>query len=140
MPWKSNPVMIFYNKGLFAQAGLDPENPALATYDAFLATARHLVASGAAPNAIYPAPTSQFFQSFFDFSPLYAAETGGAQLVEDGKATFTDEASLAVAEFWKTMYAEGLANREVYQGDSFAEGQAAMSISARGPSLSTRTT
>ncbi|TFC52241.1 extracellular solute-binding protein [Cryobacterium sp. TMT1-21] len=128
MPWKSNPVMIFYNKDMFAKAGLDPENPKLATYDEFLATSRTLVESGAAPNAIYPAPTSQFFQSWFDFYPLYAAETGGTQLIEDGKSTFNTPDGAKVAEFWKTLYAEGLAGKEQYQGDSFADGQAAMSI------------
>jgi multiple sugar transport system substrate-binding protein len=69
MPWKSNPVMLFYNKDLFAAAGLDPENPALGTYEEFTATARTLVSSGAAEYAIYPSPTSQFFQSWFDFYP-----------------------------------------------------------------------
>ena len=128
MPWKSNPVMIFYNKDMFTAAGLDAENPKLATYDEFLATSRTLVESGAAPNAIYPAPTSQFFQSWFDFYPLYAAETGGTQLIEDGESTFNDENGAKVAEFWKTLYAEGLAGKEQYQGDSFADGQAAMSI------------
>jgi multiple sugar transport system substrate-binding protein len=128
MPWKSNPVMIFYNKDMFTTAGLDPENPSLATYDEFLATARTLVQSGVAPNAILPAPTSEFFQSWFDFSPLYAAETGGDQLVEDGEATFDDEDGLKVAEFWATLYEEGLSGRETYQGDSFADGEAAMSI------------
>lgn len=128
MPWKSNPVMIFYNKDIFKKAGLDPEKPSLGTYEEFLATSRTLVESGAAPNAIYPAPTSEFFQSWFDFMPLFAAESGGDQLVEDGKATFTDDAGIKVAEFWKTMYDEGLANKEQYQGDSFAEGKSAMSI------------
>jgi multiple sugar transport system substrate-binding protein len=43
MPWKSNPVMIFYNKDKFTQAGLDPENPALSTYDDFLATSKSVL-------------------------------------------------------------------------------------------------
>ena len=38
LPWKANPVMIFYNKELFKKAGVDPENPPLSTYDEFLAT------------------------------------------------------------------------------------------------------
>ena len=128
MPWKSNPVMIFYNKDMFAQAGLDAENPALSTYDEFLATSKTLVDSGAAPFAIYPAPTSEFFQTQFDFLPLYAAETGGTGLVEDGKATFADEAGVDVATFWKTLYTDGLAGKEQYQGDSFADAKAAMAI------------
>jgi multiple sugar transport system substrate-binding protein len=127
MPWKSNPVMLFYNKDVFAAAGLDPENPELATYDEFTETARTLVSSGAAPYAIYPSPTSQFFQSWFDFYPAYAAETGGTLLVEDGEATFNSDEGVAVGEFWKTLYAEGLAGKEQYQGDAFADAQAAMS-------------
>lgn len=128
MPWKSNPVMIFYNKALFAEAGLDPENPSLSTYDEFLETSRTLSEAGVAEYAINPAPTSEFFQSWFDFYPLYAAETAGAQLVEDGAATFDSAEGEAVADFWRTLYAEGLAGQEQYQGDAFADGYAAMAI------------
>ncbi|HEX6256924.1 MAG TPA: extracellular solute-binding protein [Euzebyales bacterium] len=126
-PWKANPVMILYNKDLFEEAGLDPENPPLSTHDEFLETSRTLVEQGVAEAAIYPAPTSQFFQSWFDFYPWFAAETGGQQLVEDGEPQFNSEAGLAVANTWKTLYDEGLAPREEYQGDAFADGVSAMS-------------
>jgi multiple sugar transport system substrate-binding protein len=46
MPWKSNPVMIFYNKDLMKKAGVDPENPPLSTYDDFLATSDKIVSDG----------------------------------------------------------------------------------------------
>jgi multiple sugar transport system substrate-binding protein len=128
MPWKSNPVVIFYNKDLFAAAGLDPENPQLSTYDDFIATSTTLVESGVVPNAILPAPTSEFFQTQFDFYPLYAAETGGTQLLEDNEATFADEAGYDVADFWASLYDQGLAGQEKYQGDAFVDGQAAMAI------------
>ena len=128
LPWKSNPVMIFYNKTLFAKAGLDPNNPSLKTYSEFLATSRKIVQSGAAQAAIWPAPTSEFFQSWFDFYPLYAAETGGTQLVKNGKATFADAAGTSVANFWATMYKEKLAPAEKYAADSFADQKAAMAI------------
>jgi multiple sugar transport system substrate-binding protein len=128
MPWKSNPVMIFYNKDIFAKAGLDPEKPALSTYDEFLTAARKIKSSGAAPAAIYPAPSSEFFQSWFDFYPLFAAETDGKQLVADQKAQFNTPEGQKVADFWKTIYAEGLAPKEMYNGDSFADKKAAMAI------------
>jgi multiple sugar transport system substrate-binding protein len=128
VPWKSNPVMIFYNKDLLKKAGIDPANPPLATYDEFLATSRKIVQSGAAPAAIYPAPSSEFFQSWFDFYPLYAAESGGKQLIENKKATFDDAAGKSVANFWATMYKEKLAPNEKYNGDSFADKKAAMAI------------
>jgi len=77
LPWKSNPVMIFYNKAIMRAAGIDPENPPLATYDQFLATSRTIVKSAAAKYAIYPSPSSEFYQSWFDFYGLYAAASGG---------------------------------------------------------------
>jgi multiple sugar transport system substrate-binding protein len=128
LPWKSNPVMIFYNKDLFAEAGLDPENPKLSTYAEFLTAATAIKESKAAKYAINPAPTSEFFQSQFDFLPLYAAESGGKQIVADGKATFNDPAGIAVAEFWKTIYSQGLAGKEKIQGDAFADKVSAMAI------------
>ncbi len=128
LPWKQNPVMIFYNKDLFKKAGLDAENPPLKTYDEFLSTSKKLVDSGAAQAAIWPAPSSEFFQSWFDFYPLYAAQSGGKQLIEDGKATFDDADGQAVGDFWSQMYADGYAPKEKYNGDSFADGKAAMSI------------
>ncbi len=128
MPWKSNPVVIFYNKDMFAKAGLDPANPKLSTYAEFIDTSKKLVESGVAPNAILPAPTSEFFQTQFDFYPLYAAETGGKQIVENNKATFANQAGYDVADFWATLYKDKLAGQEKYQGDAFADGKAAMAI------------
>jgi multiple sugar transport system substrate-binding protein len=131
LPWKSNPVMFFYNKAIMTAAGIDPENPPLATYDEFLDTSRTIVASGAARYSIYPSPASEFFQTWFDFYPLYAAESNGELLVADGKATFASEAGTSVADFWKTIYAEKLAGNEPYTGDAFADGVTA--IASAGP-------
>src|SRR3954464_13836821 len=128
MPWKSNPVMIFYNKDLLKKAGVDPENPPLSTYDDFLAASDKIVSSKAAQAAIWPAPSSEFFQSWFDFYPLYAAESGGKQLVEDGKSTFNDAAGKAVMNCGPTMYEKGYAQKEKYAADAFADGKSAMSI------------
>ena len=127
MPWKTNPVMIFYNKDVFAKAGLDIKNPPLKTYDEFLATAKTLVAKGGVKAAIWPAPSSEFYQSWFDFYPLFIAETG-KQLVEGGQPQFNTPEGVAVGEFWKQMYSDGLAQREPYNGDSFGDKKAAMAI------------
>jgi len=127
MPWKTNPVMIFYNKDVFAKAGLDTKNPPLKTYDEFLATAKTLVAKGGVKAAIWPAPSSQFFQPWFDFYPLFIAQTG-KQLVENGEPQFAGPEGVAVGEFWKQLYDQGLAQRELYNGDAFGDKKAAMAI------------
>lgn len=128
MPWKSNPVMIFYNKKIFAKAGISTTNPPLATYAQFLATAKKVVASHAAKYAIYPAPTSEFFQSWYDFYPLFAAATGGKELVAGGKAQFDTPVGQQVVNFWKSIYSGGLAGKDTYNGDPFADGTSAMAI------------
>lgn len=128
MPWKSNPVVIFYNKDMFAKAGLDATNPKLSTYSDFIDTSKKLVDAGVAKVAIQPAPTSEFFQTQFDFYPLYAAATGGKQIVVNNKATFADQAGYDVADFWQTMYKDKLSSPEQYTGDSFAAGNSAMAI------------
>ena len=128
MPWKTNPVVIFYNKTEFAKAGISTTNPPLSTYSEFLATAQKLVSSGAAKYAIYPSPSSEFYESWYDFYPLYAAESGGKLLVENGKATFDSPAGQAVAAFWAQLYKENLAGTATVTGDTFADGTAAMAI------------
>ncbi|MGH3086419.1 MAG: extracellular solute-binding protein [Rubrobacteraceae bacterium] len=128
MPWKSNPVMIIYNKDLFEQAGLDPENPELATYEEFRQTAETINSELDMP-AIWPSADQTFFQAWFDFYPTYIAASGGEQLVnEEGEATFDSETGTEVGEFWRSMYDAGLIPRESEPGDSFAEEQAAMRI------------
>lgn len=126
MPWKTNPVQLFYNKKVFAKAGLDTDNPPLATYDEFLQTAKTVVDKGGVKAAIWPAPSSEFFQSWFDFYPLFIAETG-KQLVVDGQPQFNTPEGIAVGEFWKQLYADGLAQKEMYNGDAFGDQKAAMS-------------
>lgn len=127
LPWKSNPGMILYNKEIFKKAGLDPEHPKLATYDDFLESSRKIVKSGAAKAAIWPAPSSEFFQSWYDFYPAFIAESGGKPLIEDGKPQFDSSAGRKVADFWRQMYAEKLAPQESYPGDAFGEHRTAMS-------------
>ncbi|WP_223585547.1 sugar ABC transporter substrate-binding protein [Microbacterium sp. OVT16B] len=127
LPWKSNPVMVMYNKALFQAAGIDPEDPQMNTYDAFLEGSKKIVASGV-QSAIWPAPTSEFYQPWFDFYPLYLAETDGTMLVEDGKATFDSDAGKKVAEFWKTIYDEKLAPNEASTDDAMSAGTTAMQL------------
>jgi multiple sugar transport system substrate-binding protein len=128
LPWKSNPVMIFYNKKIFAKAGISTTNPPLANYAQFLATSEELVASKASQYAIYPAPSSEFYQSWYDFYSMFIAESGGKQLIGDAGSQFANTAGDAVANFWAQLYSKNLAGKETYNGDAFADGVSAMAI------------
>ena len=128
MPWKTNPVMIFYNKDVFTKAGIATDNPPLKTYAQFLDTAKTLVAKGGVQAAIWPSPTSEFYQPWFDYYPLLISQSGGKGLIENGEPQFTTPEGIAAAEFWKSLYDQGLAPKEAYKGDSFADQKAAMAI------------
>lgn len=127
LPWKSNPVMVMYNKALFEAAGIDPEDPQMNTYDAFIEKSEAIVESGV-QSAIWPAPTSEFYQPWFDFYPLYLAETDGTMLVEDGKATFDSDAGRTVADFWATFYSDKLSPNEASTDDAMSAGTTAMQL------------
>ncbi|MDI5972763.1 extracellular solute-binding protein [Streptomyces sp. SL13] len=126
MPWKTNPVMILYNKKIFAKAGIDPDHPDLTTYARFVAASKKIVSSGAAPSAIWPSPASDFFQPWYDYYPAFIAQSHGQPLVKDGKPQFDSPAGRAAMDFWNTLYRDKLAPQEAYPGDAMAEGRTAM--------------
>ncbi|MEO7587112.1 MAG: extracellular solute-binding protein [Arachnia sp.] len=128
VPWKSNPVMVMYNKDLFKKAGIDPEKPDMDTFDKFITASKTIVSSGAAKAAIWPSPTSEFFQPWFDFYPVYIAQSGGTNFVKDGKATFNDDNGKAVWEFFHTLYADGVSPKEKSNDDAMGTGTAAMQM------------
>lgn len=128
LPWKSNPVMLMYNRKIFADAGLDAKEPGLDTFDKLLDASRQIVSSGASGSAIWPSPTSDFYQPWSDFYPLYLAQTGGTRLIEDGSTTFDSPDGLAVARMWRTMYDEKLAPREQSTDDAMTTGATAMQL------------
>ena len=127
-PWKENPAMLYYNKKIFAAAGLNADNPPLRTWSEFLQTLRTLKAKGGVQAAVWPPPGNQWYNAWFDFYAFYIADAG-KRLVEDGKAQFTDPTGLGIANLWKTIYAEGLASKEKYGGtEPFADGKSAVAI------------
>lgn len=128
MPWKANPVVMFYNKDMFAAASLDPEHPKLSTYADVLAASKQLIDSGATKYAAWPSPASDFYQAWFDFYPMFGAQSKGDQLVENGKSAFTNESGMDVANFWAQMYKNGYANKEVSTEDTFVTKQNAIAF------------
>ena len=132
IPWKANPFMLYYNKDVFEAAGLDAENPSLSTYDEVLTAAAAIKSSGAADFTLYPPASGDYTNALFDFYPFFLANSGGTQLVDDGKAAFSSPEALETLEFWKSLYAGGYSSAEAYSGDAwagpFADGVSALGI------------
>jgi multiple sugar transport system substrate-binding protein len=128
MPWKTNPVMIFYNKTVFTKAGIATDAPPLKTYAEFQQTAKTLVDKGGVQAAIWPSTTSEFYQPWFDYYPLLIAQTGGKGLIDNNEPQFTTPDGVEAANFWKGLYDQNLAPKETYKGDAFGDQKAAMAI------------
>ena len=93
---------------------------------------------GGRPAAIQPRPPASSSGCSSTSYPLYAAATGGTELVEDGKATFGDEDGTRWPSSGATVD-QGLSGQEQDQGRPFADGRPPWRSWDRGPSRSTRT-
>ena len=117
--------MIFYNKAVMTAAGLDAENPPLATYDEFLATSKKIVPSGRrsmrstrrrAASSSSPGSTS---------IRCTRRRPRASNWWRTARRSSTVPEGLAVNNFWAQIYTDKLAGNEAYNGDSFADGKAA---------------
>ncbi|MCZ6818474.1 MAG: extracellular solute-binding protein, partial [Calditrichaeota bacterium] len=106
IPWKTNPIMMLYNKGVLAENGFT--NPAR-TYSEYLAQAKALVADLDGDGYIdrYMGISdirAIWWQRFFDYYTFYIAAGGGQTLMKKGKPIFNNPASVRVFEFFQTLY------------------------------------
>ncbi|MEZ5170295.1 MAG: ABC transporter substrate-binding protein [Acidimicrobiia bacterium] len=117
MPWPvSNPVL-FYNKTLFEDAGLDPEVPP-ATLEEVREVSKQIVDSGVAPHGI-TIPTRDFINEFW-----YAK--GGQEYVNNGNgregrataAQLDNEFGLELWTWWNDMVESELALPTPAQGEN----------------------
>jgi multiple sugar transport system substrate-binding protein len=106
VPFAAEGSVLLYNKGLFEQAGLDPEKPPT-TWDEIYEYAKAITALG---NGVY----GYYFSgscagcNAFTYLPLIWA-SGGDVLTEDGlEATIDTPEVRAALEFYKKMWDEGL--------------------------------
>ena len=102
----SGPIM-FYDKGLFEEAGLDPESPPR-TWSELLDACEAIVDEAAVAESCIGIPWHPwFFENLLAVSgePLLNNENGRTDLAT---ATAIDsEAGIAVAEFWRELYERG---------------------------------
>ncbi len=129
-PWKTNPVMMLYNVGLFRSVGLTKPPR---TYSDFWAAARKLTRDrdgNGQIDAWIAAPQYEpiWWQRFFDFYPFYLAAGEGRTLIENGRVVFDSPAADSAMAFFQTGFARGYFPRSKFQFDSFLSGQIAVLI------------
>jgi sn-glycerol 3-phosphate transport system substrate-binding protein len=135
MPFNSSTPMLYYNKDMFKAAGLDPEKPPR-TFAEVQEYARKLTRKDASGKVTVSGISISIYGWFFE--QLLAASGGMYVDNNNGRdglataATFNSPEGVAVMEWWKAMYDEGLmgdyGRRNADVRTAFYAGQTAMFI------------
>ena len=121
IPWKTNPIMVVYNKNIFRDAGVDiiPQ-----TYSEFLEVGRKVTrdldGDGNLDVWLSHRDTKPiWWQRFFDYYTFYIAASGGKTLFDGAEIIFNNEASVKVFDLFQQIYKEGLFAKTTFVGDAF---------------------
>jgi len=118
LPWKTNPVMMFYNERLFREVGVaTPPRTYSEYYEAGGKVTRDIDGDGRidvwmGERDIRPI----WWQRLFDFFPFYIAASGGKTLFKNGEPSFNDADAVDVLGFFRECYGRGLFPRTFFQG------------------------
>lgn len=130
LPWKTNPLMLMYNAGLLAEAGVAPPR----THSELLAVLRRLARDTDGDGrrdrwGLWAPLKTTWFERFFDFYPLYLAGAGGRTLVSGHEVRFENPSAVAAFDVLQRAFAEGLLPRANFEGrDPFVDGTVAMKL------------
>lgn len=133
MPFNTSNPLLYFNVDMFKAAGLDPAKPPR-TFDEVIAAARKLTKKDAAGkvtvSGINIAIYGWFFEQFLAVSGANYTDNGNGRDKFATKAIFNGPEGLAIVNWWKAMYDEGiLGNTGKAPADSrnaFLAGQTAM--------------
>jgi len=121
LPWKTNPTMIVYNKGLFKKAGVKAP---LKTYSEFISAAAKLTIDKDGDGItdqwmIYRDVKPIWWQRLFDYYPFYIAASGGQTLFSNNQINFDNQYSIDVFNFFRILYEKKYIPITEFQGDKF---------------------
>lgn len=107
MPFNSSTEILYYNKDMFEEAGLNPSEPP-GTYAELEEVGRQLIDSGAAKHAItFGWPTWTFEQSHYWTDNVYV-NNGNGREARATKVLFSEEPGLKIMKAWADWEDEGI--------------------------------
>ncbi len=111
MPFNSSNPILYYNKTMFKEAGLDPNRPPR-TFEDILAMGKKFLKKDDKGNIIQTAITwpmhAWFFEQFMANQNAPLVDNGNGRLARATKAIFNSPAGLRIFKWWKELTNEGL--------------------------------
>jgi sn-glycerol 3-phosphate transport system substrate-binding protein len=130
MPFNSSTAMLYYNRDMFAKAGLDPNKPPT-NWDELEADGKKLLASGAVKHVLsFGWPGWVFEQMFTSHNQLFANHENGRSGLAT-KVNFNDAFGNMVLNTWTRLAKENIfiyGGPEYSANSAFESGQIAMLI------------
>lgn len=124
LPYNTSTPVLYYNKDLFAEAGLDPEAPPK-TWEELLSAGQAISQLGAGRWGIGVSTSPGWL---FD---AFLGQAGGHYLNEDGTAfVFNDQAALDAFAFWQQLIDTGAGKTSDSQAEDFFNANQAMTITS----------
>ncbi|HEY9070333.1 MAG TPA: extracellular solute-binding protein [Candidatus Ozemobacteraceae bacterium] len=126
MPWLVGTRVLFYNRGLFRTAGLDPDRPPV-TWDQLLAAAKaiHQPEKGIYGFGVNAGEGHILYKKFLPF----VWGNGGSIIDEKGKFCFDSPATREALEFYRRLMIYGLKEKQDILDDAFKRGRLGLEIS-----------
>ena len=131
-PWKSNPIVLYYNKSMFRDAGIPVP---LKTYTEFFSAAEKLTLDTNGDGYIDTWMmdvdiNTEWWHRFFDFYTLFIAASGGQTFVTPERTiAFDSPEGLAVFNFLRDGFSNGYFPNAFFQGDVFLQEKVAVHVS-----------
>ena len=127
IPWKTNPIMLLYNKQLFREAGI--EQPPR-TYSQFMTAAAKLTRDRDGDGHLdqwagYRKTHPIWHERRFDYYALYIGASGGQTLFDEGEVSIDTVASTKVFSFFRDVYANHYFPLTTFQSSPILSGKVA---------------
>jgi multiple sugar transport system substrate-binding protein len=118
LPWKTNPLMMFYNERLLQEAGV---SKVPRTYSEYLAAGKKVSRDidGDGQTDVWMGERDIrpiWWQRLMDFYPFYIAASNGKTLFTNGEVTFGDKSAAQVFGFFQECYRNRYFPRTFFQG------------------------
>jgi len=111
MPWNSSTPLLYYNKTLFREVGLDPDNPPK-TYTELIDACRKLMKKDDKGNVIRTGITwplyAWFFEEYMALQNQALVDNNNGRTAKATKVVFNNQAALNFLNLWNTLTKEGL--------------------------------
>lgn len=139
MPFNTSTPILYYNKTMFKEAGLDPENPPK-TFEEVAADAQKLTEKDASGKVTRPgmafAIYGWFFEQFLAEQNSLYADNGNGRDAMATSAAFNSPEGKRVLDWWSGMVKDGSAvnmgRKTADTMKAFVSGQTAMTIDSTG--------